>query len=166
MSAAGGARAVGDEVVSRLVDRAAIEDVVRRYAVGLDERRWELWEGVFTDDAVIDFTPMGGRKETPAEMRARLGAPDPEWLFAQHPVSNTVVEIDGDRAKAWSEYGVETGRRTATPGELRRMSGGGSYVDRLVRTGAGWRIAERRVSMKWKRTETTTDEVDRARQGT
>lgn len=142
-------------------DRLEIQSVIALYAYGLDERRWDAWDDVFTDGAVIDFRPMGGRLETPAEMSGRLGAPDPAWLFAQHPVTNTVVRLDGDTATAYSDYIVETGRRAATEGEIVRVSGGGKYEDRLARTPGGWRIVERLVFMKWKSVRTVKDEISR-----
>jgi hypothetical protein len=144
-----------------LRDQLGIETALRNYAHGLDERRWEAWDLAFTDDAVIDFTPMGGKRETPDAMRARLSAPDPGWLFAQHPLFNTVVEIDGDEATAYSDYRMETGRRSDEPGVIVRVSGGGSYVDRLRRTDAGWRIHHRSVAMKWREARRVKDEITR-----
>ncbi|MCW2495296.1 nuclear transport factor 2 family protein [Jatrophihabitans sp.] len=142
-------------------DRLDILAALNNYAYGLDERRWDRWDLVFTDDAVIDFTPMGGKREAPGEMRARLDKPDPDWLFAQHPVANTVITIEGDRASAYSDYRMELGRRSDTDGEIVRTSGGGAYEDTLLRTPAGWRISERRVSMKWRQTSQVRDEVTR-----
>ncbi|GAA4743419.1 nuclear transport factor 2 family protein [Nocardioides endophyticus] len=144
-----------------VADHLGIQAAINTYAYGLDERRWEAWDEVFTADAVIDFRPMGGRLETPAEMSGRLSAPDPAWLFAQHPVVNVVIRLDGDTATAYSDYLVETGRRSDTPGELVRVSGGGSYEDTLVRTEAGWRISVRLVHMKWKQTRRVHDEIAR-----
>jgi hypothetical protein len=142
-------------------DRLAIESTLRRYALGLDERRFDLWTEVFTTDAIIDFTPMGGRRERPQQMSERLSATDADWLFAQHPLYNTVIDLSGDTATAFSDYGLETGRRSAEAGEDRmvRTSGGGSYRDALVRTSDGWRISERQVFLKWKRTEIVVDEL-------
>ncbi|BCB89864.1 nuclear transport factor 2 family protein [Phytohabitans suffuscus] len=148
--------------IGELTDRIGIEAALRNYAYGLDERRWSAWDLAFTDDAVVDFTPMGGRRETPARMRARLSEPDPAWLFAQHPLINTVVTIDGDQATAYSDFAMETGRRAATEGQVVRVSGGGSYVDTLRRTSDGWRISERKVFMKWKETRQVPDEVRRS----
>lgn len=144
-----------------LCDHIAIETALRNYAFGLDERRWEAWDLTFTRDAIIDFTPMGGKRETPEQMRSRLSKPDPAWLFAQHPLVNTIIELDGDEARAYSDYLVETGRRGDEPGEIVRTSGGGSYIDRLVRTADGWRISERQVSMKWKESRRVKDELAR-----
>ncbi|WP_216892322.1 nuclear transport factor 2 family protein [Nocardia alni] len=146
---------------TELQDRIGIEAALRGYAYGLDERRWEAWDLVFTEDAIIDFTPMGGKRETPAQMSARLSAPDPAWLFAQHPLINTVIEIDGDEARAFSDYQMETGRRAETPGEIIRVSGGGSYIDLLRRTGDGWRVYHRSVSLKWRERRQVKDEISR-----
>jgi 3-phenylpropionate/cinnamic acid dioxygenase small subunit len=142
-------------------DRQDIEIVLRTYAYGLDERRFDAWDCVFTPDAVIDFTPMGGKEETPAQMSGRLSAPDPNWLFAQHPLYNTIITLDGDNATAFSHYQMETGRRADEAGVIIRVSGGGIYEDELVRTAAGWRITRRRVLMKWKETSRVRDEVAR-----
>lgn len=144
-----------------LADNVAIQTAISTYAMGLDERRWELWDQVFTEDAVIDFRPMGGKLETPAEMSGRLGRPDPDWLFAQHQVTNVVITIDGDAATAYSDYGFETGRRTGSPGEIARASGGGKYEDTLRRTEAGWRISERLVFLKWRESRTVPDPIAR-----
>jgi hypothetical protein len=150
-----------DDMSDDLQDRIEIEEALRHYAIGLDERRWEEWDLAFAPDAVIDFTPMGGKRETPDEMRSRLSKPDPAWLFAQHPLYNTIVTIDGDSATAFSHYQMETGRRGDADGEIVRISGGGAYEDTLARTSAGWRITERRVFMKWKQTYRVADEVKR-----
>lgn len=144
-----------------LQDQLEIEAALRYYAYGLDEHKWAAWDRAFTADAVIDFTPMGGKQETPAEMSARLSAPDPKRLFAQHPLINTVIEVDGDEAIAYSDYQMELGRKGEADGEVVRVSGGGSYVDRLRRTEAGWRIYQRTVSMKWRETRRVKDELTR-----
>ncbi len=146
---------------SELQDRVDIEEAMRHYAVGLDERRWEEWDLAFSADAAIDFTPMGGKRESPAQMRERLSKPDPTWHFAQHPLYNTIISLDGDSATAFSHFQMETGRRAETEGEIVRVSGGGSYEDTLARTDDGWRIVERKVFMKWKETRTVKDEVER-----
>ncbi|MFV8054650.1 nuclear transport factor 2 family protein [Mycobacterium sp. 48b] len=146
---------------SEFEDRLAIESTLRKYAMGLDERRFDLWADVFTEDAIIDFTPMGGKRERPGQMSERLSATDANWLFAQHPLYNTVIDLSDDSATAFSDYGLETGRQSAEAGEGRiiRTSGGGSYRDALIRTPHGWRITERKVYLKWKRTETVVDEL-------
>ena len=149
-----------DNLIARQ-DQIEIEAALRYYAYGLDERDWAAWDRAFTADAVIDFTPMGGKRETPAEMSARLSAPDPKRLFAQHPLINTVIEVTGDEATAYSDYQMETGRKGEVDGEIVRVSGGGSYVDLLRRTEAGWRIYQRTVSMKWRETRRVKDELTR-----
>lgn len=147
--------------LEQLRDRLDIEMALRGYAYGLDERRWEAWDQVFSKDAVIDFTPMGGKEETPAQMSERLSKPDPDWLFAQHPLYNTLIVLDGDTATAFSHYQMETGRKADEEGYIIRVSGGGAYDDELARTEAGWRITRRTVHMKWKETRRVKDEAKR-----
>lgn len=151
---------MADEL-EELRDRIEIEAALRNYAYGLDERRWEAWDLAFAADAIIDFGPMGGNRETPAEMRARLSKPDPKRLFAQHPLVNTIIDLDGDDATAYSDYLLETGKLGDEDGEIVRVSGGGSYVDQLRRTADGWRITSRLVSMKWRETRRVKDEIKR-----
>jgi 3-phenylpropionate/cinnamic acid dioxygenase small subunit len=140
-------------------DRFEIEEALRHYAFGLDERQWHAWQKAFASDAVIDFSPMGGVRQTPAEMIARLSEPDSDWLFAQHPLINTIIEFEGDEAVARSDFLMETGRSSSLDGVIIRVSGGGSYVDRLRRTEAGWRIYLREVRMKWKETRRVKNEA-------
>jgi hypothetical protein len=152
------------DVQQEAIDRLEIEVVLRKYAVGLDERRFDLWDHVFAKDAFIDFTPMGGKRERPHEMSGRLAASNADWLFAQHPLYNTVIDVDGDTAVAHSDYGLETGRRSPdVEGHIVLTSGGGSYGDTVVRTEHGWRITERVVTMKWKHTRTIVDELAKLR---
>jgi hypothetical protein len=86
-------------------------------------------------------------------------SPDPNRIFAQHPLINTIIEMDGDEATAYSDYQMELGRKSDIEGEIVRVSGGGSYVDLLRRTEAGWRICARTVSMKWRETRRVKDEL-------
>ncbi|MCU1483044.1 MAG: hypothetical protein JWQ19_3830 [Subtercola sp.] len=146
-----------------LADELGIREAIHYYSIGMDERRWELWDRSFTPDGIIDFSPMAGRTEPISSFRERLDVDDPSFVFAQHPVSNTVIDVHGDGATAHSEYTWESGKlaKDSAAGALVRISGGGSYDDELVRTEAGWRIKLRRVSLKWKETRVTIDEAKR-----
>ena len=43
-----------------LIDRAEITDLLTRYARAVDRQDWELFRTVFTPDAHIDYTQVGG----------------------------------------------------------------------------------------------------------
>ena len=128
--------------VEEISDRIQIDDLLIRYTVAIDEKDWELLDTVYTPDAHVDYTESGGIKGEYPEVRAWLAKALAPFTMTQHLVSNSVVELDGDEARArtmvFNPMGTDDGK-----GGLRIFYVGGWYRDKLVRTEAGWRIAER-----------------------
>lgn len=132
-----------------LADRAAIVDVLYRYATALDGRDWDLLSEVFTEDAVGVYTgrinrTFEGREAIVGLVSSALTGLD----VSQHMISNPVVQIDGDSAESRcylrAQHYMAHPPAGATTHEV-----GGTYHDRLVRTPAGWRIAHRRLEVTW-----------------
>jgi hypothetical protein len=128
--------------LEELVEKQAIAELVHRYALALDRKDWALLDRCFTPDARLDYRSAGG----PA------GAYHPElrkWLVQvlepipvmQHLVSNLVIELDGDRARA-TVYGVNVNRMGPDESGPNLVCGG-IYHDRLVKGEDGWRFCER-----------------------
>ena len=46
--------------IEEISDRFEINDLLVRYCSALDERHFDLFDDIFTPDAVIDYTEMGG----------------------------------------------------------------------------------------------------------
>ncbi len=46
--------------LQEISDRLEIQELLVRYSHAVDTRDWEAFEHVFTEDAVIDYTEMGG----------------------------------------------------------------------------------------------------------
>ncbi|MGO1510828.1 MAG: nuclear transport factor 2 family protein [Actinomycetales bacterium] len=131
-------------------DRLEITDTITRYSYGLDQRIWSEWDRAFTPDAVLDFSAVGMSEHSPAELRAIFTEGDKVRIpVGQHLLHNTLVEVDGDRATARSEFTMTTHARTGTAGRARRVQGGGVYEDELARTEQGWRITRRTAHSKW-----------------
>lgn len=125
-----------------LADRLEIDDLLTRYATGVDRKEWDLWESCFTEDARIDYTAFGGPENGVREMRKWLEETMAGFPMTQHLVINREVWIDGDTASARSGFynpmAVPSG-----DGSHKLFFCGGWYHDRLVRTRDGWRIRER-----------------------
>src|SRR5262245_59329011 len=68
----GGAAYVGRMTLQEIADRIEIDDLLTRYATGVDRRDWDLWETCFTPDAHIDYTAFGGIKGDVREVRRWL----------------------------------------------------------------------------------------------
>ncbi len=129
--------------LDEMADRAAIGDVLVRYATATDGRDWDLWRTCFTDDAVLDYDTSG--VFDPGGFVDHAAAALAKMSTTQHYVVNHVIDLDGDRATSRS-YALAQ-HVSARDGSL--FSLGGVYHDEFVRTGEGWRIAHRRFRASW-----------------
>ena len=129
--------------LQEISDRIEIQELLVRYSHAVDTRNWEMYENVFTPDAFIDYTCFGGPAGTVPEIRAFLEMAMPNFQSFQHMIANTVLDfVDEDHAKS----------RTICHNPMVMDIGEGKqhvfycglwYVDDLVRTSDGWRIAAR-----------------------
>jgi len=134
--------------LAEIADRLAIQDLLVRYCRAIDGLDWELLDTVFVPDAFIDYTSSGGTKGAYPEVRAWLAQVLPAFPVRQHLVTNTHVVIDGDRASSRTYFYNPMGR-PQPDGGVKLFFVGGYYVDDLVRTPAGWRIARRIEQQAW-----------------
>jgi 3-phenylpropionate/cinnamic acid dioxygenase small subunit len=131
-----------------LTDRAAIQDVLLRYARGVDHRDLDLVAACFTPDASYEGALARG---TIAEALVRLRDRIARYDSTMHFIGNQLIEVNGDTAKS-ETYAVAYHRLTER-GEARLFSVAVRYLDELVRDGGQWRIRGRVVRAEWQRTE-------------
>jgi len=132
-----------DEDLRMLLDQAAIDRLLKRYARALDERDFDRLDDCFTPDAHLDYTCAGGIAGPYPQVKAWLAEVLPPIAEMQHFTTNVEVEIDGDRASGTSYTLNVNGMRMASE-EVRHMIVGAQYIDTFLRTPRGWRIASRR----------------------
>jgi len=138
-----------DEAVRELADRAAIQDVLLRYARGVDRRDLDLVAACFTADASYEGALARGTIADALDtLRNRMARYD----STMHFIGNQLVEITGDTASS-ETYAVAYHRLTEA-GIAKLFTVGVRYVDELVRCGDCWRIRRRVVTTEWQRTET------------
>ena len=117
-----------------LSDRAEITDLLTRYARGVDRQDWDLFRSVFTPDALIDYTQVGGVAGDLEEVVGFLSKAIPMFETIQHLISNLDIGIDGDEAKVtamvYNPLKLPDSPVWAT---------GGWYHHELVRTPDGWK---------------------------
>ena len=133
---------------AELLDRLAINDLLVRYAWAIDTKDWDALDGVFTPDAHIDYTATGGIAGSLAEIKPWLAESLAAFPATQHLLANSQVTITGATATARTAVYNPMGAATRE-GPLHFFVMGGIYADRLVRTPAGWRIAERVEHFVW-----------------
>lgn len=135
-----------DRQLQLLADRLAIDEVLVRYCRGIDRCDGDELRRVFAPDAVLDYgVGPQARDGTIDQLLAGLRA----MRLTQHSISNALVEIDGDRARA--ETYCTALHILGLPGQEIEMVVGGRYLDRLERRDGAWQIAERLYVMDWNR---------------
>jgi hypothetical protein len=134
-----------DEKLQYLLDRLEIQDVVNRYARGLDRHDDDVLRSVFHEDAVDNHGPwVGGREAFVAWANGPCHGHTNAHL---HQITTHNCEIDGDVAH--TESYCQWVHRLKD--EETVTVGGGRYVDRLEKREGEWRIAARTVTYDWVR---------------
>jgi hypothetical protein len=127
-------------------DRAAVLDVLARFAHGIDGRDWALYRSVFTDEVEVDYTSYrpGSRSRMPAgEWVDRARRLFPGLDATQHVLVNAWIQAEGGRVR------VRTSMRADHFLDGARYSLGGSYVHVLVDDGGTWRISAVTLTVTW-----------------
>ena len=137
-----------DAAIRDLLDRAAIHDVLLRYARGVDRKDLDLVAACFTPDAAYEGALAHG---TIAEALARLRDSMARYDSTMHFIGNQLIEINGDTASS-ETYAVAYHRLTGDSAPT-LFTVGVRYLDELVRDANGWRIRRRVVKMEWQRSE-------------
>jgi hypothetical protein len=128
--------------LQQLSDRIEIEDMLVEYCHIIDTQDIDRLDGIFTEDAWIDYTAMGGIAGNREQIKTFLKQALPAFRNTQHMIANYQIKLDGDCA---------TGRIMCfNPMEFNLPDHGNPvfflglwYVDEYVRTAAGWRIKRR-----------------------
>jgi hypothetical protein len=130
-----------------LSDRREVTSLLDRYAAAIDAKDFAALDRVFTPDAHLDYSSVGGEKGPFPEVRDWLARVLAGVPLLHHYVSNVIVALDGDQATTrcnlFNPMGAPEG-----DGVFVRVVGG-RYHDRHVRTPDGWRIADRRLEHLW-----------------
>ncbi|GAA3386962.1 nuclear transport factor 2 family protein [Cryptosporangium minutisporangium] len=129
-----------------LADRFEIADLFTRFARLLDEQRWEDARTVFADDVAV-HSPRGGELRGLDMVVAFLRQDEVEGEHTQHTTTDLLAEIDGDQATASANSIVYYYRDGRAP----HFTGGLRMASTLVRTAAGWRVREHRITPAWTR---------------
>ena len=135
-----------EAALREVLDRAAIRDVLVRYAHGVDRRDLDAVAACFTPDAAYKGSLGEGSIDVAlTALRERMG----QYASTMHFLGNQLIELAGDSATsetyaiAYHQLQLEDGRKN--------MAVGVRYLDSLRRTDQGWRICRREVQLEWQR---------------
>lgn len=134
--------------LQEISDRLEIQDLLERYCYAIDERDWDALDDIFTSDASIDYSETGGAKGSLPEIKAWLPGALERFPAFQHMIATKKLRIDGNEAHCRTILFNPMVHKKADGGQQVFFIGLW-YRDRLVRTGMGWRIAERYEEVSW-----------------
>ena len=144
---------MGDAGLRAAADRIEIHELLNRYAFGIDNWDWDVLRRVFTADAVVDFSSMGRYVEGESTVEGiesiiawYEGALE-KFRGVLHFMTNHMVDLDGDRARATCLM------------QVLHLPMGGVYRADCVRTSSGWRI--RRLALDETRFEDAAGRLER-----
>jgi hypothetical protein len=134
--------------LQELSDRQEITDLITRYTRAIDTGEWDRLDDVFTPDARIDYTESGGISAGYAEVKGWLAEVLPAFFpVRMHTLGQVEVQLDGDRAQVAAYFH----NPMPADGGKRIVEFGGIYHHAVTRTAQGWRSAQLREEICWKR---------------
>ena len=137
---------MSQEKWEELQNRMEVSRTLYGYAHGVDRRDWPAFRDCFCDEVEIDLSSYNG--EPPVTM------PLDDWVESvrsglsgfdatQHISANHLIEIDGDRAHATSDFQASH----MLDGE--RVVLAGWYDTQLKRERGRWRISRNQLNATW-----------------
>ena len=130
--------------LEQMSDRLEIQQLIVAYSTAIDQRRFDDLDRVFTPDAYIDYSAMGGIVGAYPDVKAWLKEHLPNFPAYMHMLGNFDIRIDGDAA----ESRTMCFNPMVMGGEANQIYFCGLwYEDEFVRTADGWRMS-RRVEVK------------------
>ena len=130
--------------LAEISDRLEIQQLLVDYSTAIDNRRFDDLDRVFTPDAHIDYTELGGIAGTYPDVKAWLAEVLPNFPAYFHMLGNFDIRIDGDTARSRTIL-FNPMKLSADSDQV--MFCGLWYDDKFIRTAEGWRMT-RRVETK------------------
>lgn len=133
--------------IQQISDRLEIEDLITEYADAVDTGEFDRLDEVFTPDAFIDYSAMGGAVGTYPEIKQFLQELMPVFKNTQHLIANYQIKL------GVADTGTATGKIMCfNPMEVDLGKNNDDsnifflglwYIDEYIRTDHGWRIKKR-----------------------
>jgi SnoaL-like domain len=136
--------------LQELSDRQEIVDLITRYTRAVDTRSWDELDEVFTEDAVLDYSPVGGPADAPAVVKPWIEQGLAGFDRYQHIIGQVSIELDGDAARA-TAYFTNPMVSVDPEGNEKLWEVGGYYRHELRRTAEGWRSTRMLDDVVWTR---------------
>lgn len=144
---------LSERLVARLedlLDRSDISDMIVAYGRALDEKDWDGYAALFTDDAELEFPFMEGewaRSSGGPGLAEKVARGLRGFHITHHMMTNQQVWIDGDTARSTSYLHSVHVRKEGD--EEDHWDLGGWHHCEYRRTPDGWRFTKVRLESVW-----------------
>ena len=128
-------------------DIIAIQQLLATYVFAIDAKDYDALDAVFVPGATVDYRAAGGAAGTWPTMKAWLKGALAPFPLTQHLIGLPLIRLEGDRASARTMLFNPMRQARAQGDDIFFV--GCTYVDDLVRTSEGWRIAKRVETDFW-----------------
>lgn len=139
-----------EAVLRELLDREAIRDLSRRYAMGIDMRNWEMYRSIFTDEIEADFSSWSGG--APMNLAGDAWVQGVKGLSGfqgtQHMIVPYAIDFDGPDQATSIAYMYAQHFLPNDKGD-NFLWIGGHYTNRAVRTESGWKFNKVKLTVTW-----------------
>lgn len=128
-------------------DKLAIGELLSRASYAYDERKLDMLESCFTEDAVftiqiIDMDLIGPFDGRAAIMDLYSNSLDAQTDVRRHVISNVMFTDEGDEPEVISNLTL-----FATADGVAKLLCTGVYTDQLSRTDSGWCLRKRHLDL-------------------
>jgi hypothetical protein len=137
----------GNRALKLLIDRAEIQDLIMRYARGVDRRDLDLVADCFTADASYEGTLAVGSIQ---DALAALAKTLPSFESTMHFMGNQIIDLKQDKARS-ETYAIAYHRRKEGSSRSVDLTVAVRYLDELIRCNGRWFIRRRVVEPVWRR---------------
>jgi hypothetical protein len=129
--------------VDEAVSRVEIIDLFAKYCHAVDQCEFGVFDEIFTDDVVADYSEVRGPDDEPilhsrdafaAWLRQSMAGIGPGMT---HFMTNHLITVDGDQA------------RIVSHNHVLNVGMGGVYHSHAIRTDDGWRIDQIRFEARY-----------------
>jgi hypothetical protein len=144
-----------DDACQRLLDEAAIRDVMSSYARGIDRMDRDLIESAYWEDGYDRHALFAGSPREFTDWVLSILALEKATL---HHLGQSLIRIEGDRAAVETYYSARH-LRASGEGEAVFVAEG-RYADVFERRGPEWRVLFRDVLVDWSHIQPIVERQD------
>ena len=137
--------------LTELSARLEIADVLTRYTRAVDTKTFADLEHVFTADAVLDYSSVGGPVGSPAEVVPWVAQGLAGFARHQHMLGQLDILFTGDDEAEVTAYFTNPMVSVGPGGVETLWEVGGYYHHTVRRTPEGWRSVRMVDEMVWSR---------------